>query len=255
LTAGVEGGILIVSKETNVRFNINEVNKMVYGYARISTGKQNIDRQIRNIKAAYPDAVIVKEIYTGTEYQGRKELQKIIKHVSAGDSIVFDSVSRMSRNAEEGFNLYQQLFNKNIDLVFLKEPQINTQTYRSAISTQVKMTGTDADLILEGVNKYLMKLAQKQIEIAFDQAQKEVQDLHQRTAEGIQTARLNGSQIGQIKGAKLKIKKAAPAKATIRKYSKNFSGTLSDAAVMKIAGISRNTYYKYKKAMKGEITK
>lgn len=43
---------------------------MIYGYCRISTNKQSIDRQIRNIKAAYPDAVIVEEIYTGTKFQG-----------------------------------------------------------------------------------------------------------------------------------------------------------------------------------------
>ena len=33
----------------------------VYGYCRISTSKQSMERQIRNIKLAYPDAVIVKE--------------------------------------------------------------------------------------------------------------------------------------------------------------------------------------------------
>ena len=78
---------------------------MVYGYVRISTKKQNIERQIRNIKERYPDAVIVSEIYTGTKYQGRQEFEKILKRVRSGDAIVFDSVSRMSRNAEEGFAL------------------------------------------------------------------------------------------------------------------------------------------------------
>lgn len=36
----------------------------LYGVARISTGKQNTARQIRNILKAYPDAVIIKETYT-----------------------------------------------------------------------------------------------------------------------------------------------------------------------------------------------
>ena len=74
-----------------------------YGYCRISTRKQNIERQERNIKAAFPDAVIVKEVYTGTKFQGRKELEKILDKVQTGDTIIFDSVSRMSRDAEEGF--------------------------------------------------------------------------------------------------------------------------------------------------------
>ena len=51
----------------------------IYGYCRISTPTQNIDRQIRNIKAAFPDAHIVQEVYTGTKYQGRKELDKLLR--------------------------------------------------------------------------------------------------------------------------------------------------------------------------------
>ena len=77
----------------------------VFGYARISTLKQSIERQIRNIKAVYPDAVIVTEKYTGTKMD-RPEWSKLYKKAQAGDLIVFDSVSRMSRDAEEGFQVY-----------------------------------------------------------------------------------------------------------------------------------------------------
>ena len=49
----------------------------VYGYCRISTKKQSIDRQIRNILAECPTAEIRQEIYTGTKFQGREELQKL----------------------------------------------------------------------------------------------------------------------------------------------------------------------------------
>ena len=45
-----------------------------------------------------------------------------------------------------------------------------------------------------------MKLAEKQIKIAFDQAQKEVDDLRQRTIEGLETARLSGKQLGRPRG-------------------------------------------------------
>lgn len=101
-----------------------------FGYCRISTGRQNIERQERNIRTAYPNAVIVKEVYTGTKFQGRKELEKLLDKVQAGDMIIFDSVSRMSRDAEEGFRLYEKLFHRDISLVFLKEPHINTETYK-----------------------------------------------------------------------------------------------------------------------------
>ena len=212
----------------------------VYGYCRISTKQQSIERQIRNIKACYADAVIVTEVYTGTR-QDRPEWNKLYKRVKAGDSIVFDSVSRMSRNAEEGFNLYEELYNKNIELVFLKEPHINTSTYKKALQNNISLTGTNVDYILEGVNKYLMTLAKEQIRIAFEQSEKEVQDLHQRTKEGIETARLNGKQIGQKQGAKLITKKSIEAKKQIFKHCKDFDGSLSDIDCMKLTGLARNT--------------
>lgn len=223
-----------------------------YGYCRISTKQQNIDRQVRNILSAYPDAEIKTEAYTGTKLDGRKELDKILKQVKSGDTIIFDSVSRMSRNAEEGFELYQELYQKGVELVFLKEPHINTATYKKALESGIELTGTKVDLILSGVNAYLMELAKEQIKIAFEQSEKEVMDLRQRTKEGIETARRNGKQIGQEQGKKFNIKKAAPAKEKIRKYSRDFDGTLPDAEVMKLVGLARNTYYKYKKELKEE---
>lgn len=224
---------------------------MIYGYCRISRAKQSIDRQIRNIKAIYPDAVIIQEVFTRTRLD-RKEWQKLYKAVKAGDTIVFDSVSRMSGNADEGFNAYEELYNRGISLVFLKEPHINTDTYKQALESNIKLTGGSVDFILEGVNKYLMALAKEQIRLAFEQSEKEVEDLHQRTKEGIETARLNGKQIGQKAGAKLTTKKSISAKEEIVKYSKDFSGTLADADVMKLTGLSRNTYYKYKRELKEE---
>ena len=224
---------------------------MIYGYCRISRAKQSIDRQIRNIKAVYPDAVIIQEVFTRTRLD-RKEWQKLYKAVKAGDTIVFDSVSRMSGNADEGFNAYEELYNRGISLVFLKEPHINTDTYKQALESNIKLTGGSVDFILEGVNKYLVALAKEQIRLAFEQSEKEVEDLHQRTKEGIETARLNGKQIGQKAGAKLTTKKSISAKEEIVKYSKDFSGTLADADVMKLTGLSRNTYYKYKRELKEE---
>ncbi len=224
----------------------------IYGYCRISTKQQSIDRQIRNIKAKYGDAVIVTEIYTGTK-QDRPEWNKLYKKVKSGDTIVFDSVSRMSRNEDEGFCLYEDLYAKGVELVFLKEPHINTATYKHALQSNIALTGTNVDYILEGVNKYLMALAKEQIRLAFEQSEKEVQDLHQRTKEGIETARLNGKQIGQRRGAKLTTKKSIEAKQQIQRYSKDFDGSLSDVDCLKLTGLARNTYYKYKRELKVEL--
>lgn len=223
----------------------------IYGYCRISTKQQSIDRQIRNIKNEYSTAVIITEAYSGTTIN-RPEWNKLYKKVKAGDMIIFDSVSRMSRNADDGFSLYEELYNKGVELVFLKEPHIDTATYKKALKNNVSMTGTNVDYILEGVNKYLMSLAKEQIRIAFEQSEKEVEDLHQRTREGIATARLNGKQIGQKQGAKLTTKKSIEAKKQIKKYSKDFDRQFTDVDCMHIIGIARNTYYKYKREMKFE---
>ena len=223
----------------------------IYGYARISTAKQSIERQERNIKAVYADAIIVKEVFTGTQVDGRVEWDKIYKKVNAGDTIVFDSVSRMSRNATEGVELYMELFNKGVNLVFLKESYINTEVYKSTIEQTIGTTGNDiADIYIEATNKVIKLLAEKQIIKTFEQAEKEVQDLRQRTREGIETARLNGKQIGRADGTTLETKKSVEMKEKIRKMAKSFDGNMTDKEVIETLKIARNTYFKYKKQMK-----
>lgn len=223
----------------------------IYGYCRISTAKQSIERQERNIKAVYADAIIVKEVFTGTQVDGRVEWDKIYKKVNAGDTIVFDSVSRMSRNATEGVELYMELFNKGVNLVFLKESYINTEVYKSTIEQTIGATGNDiADIYIEATNKVIKLLAEKQIIKAFEQAEKEVQDLRQRTREGIETARLNGKQIGRADGTNVQTKKSVEMKEKIRKMAKSFDGNMTDKEVIETLKIARNTYFKYKREMK-----
>ena len=234
----------------------------VYGYCRISTPQQNIERQVRNIAAAYPAAHIVREVYTGTACRGRQELDKLLHCVQPGDTIVFDSVSRMSRSAEEGCALYEELYRRGVNLCFLKEPHINTDTYKQALQRQIGTapeTGSAAtDRFVAGVmdalNRYTADLAAEQIRLACVQAQKEVDDLHQRTREGLMTARLNGRQIGQVPGRKLHVKKAAAAKELILKHSRDFNGTLADTDCIKLIGIARNTYYKYKRELRDDMS-
>ena len=231
-----------------------EMILLVFGYCRISKSTQNIERQERNILASFPNAVIFKEVYTGVVIN-RHAWLKLSKAVRKGDTIVFDSVSRMSRNAKEGIEQYMELLDKGIELVFLKEPYVNTENYKQALSGGVELVGNDiADVYIEATNKVLKLLAAKQIELAFEQSEKEVMDIRQRTKEGIETARLNGKQIGLVKGSKLHIKKEAPAKELIRKHCKTFGGTLNDIECIKLANLSRNTYYKYKREIKEELT-
>lgn len=241
---------------------------MIYGYARISTPKQNIERQVRNILSHYPDAIIIREVYTGTKMSGRKKMNNLLYGkngkgtIQPDDTIVFDAVPRMSRNADEGVALYKELYERGINLIFLNNHHIDTDTYKSAvnskmielnISTNDEATDELISSILNSINDYILKLAEKQIRLAFEQAEQEVSDLHRRTSEGIETARLSGKQIGQRKGAKLTTKKSIASKEIIKKHSKDFFGSLSDKDVITLTRLSRNTYYKYKRELAEEI--
>lgn len=223
---------------------------MIYGYARISTPKQSIERQIQNIKSQDASAAIYKETYTGTTTD-RPEWQRLLRKVKSGDTIIFDEVSRMSRNAAEGFETYTELYQKGVELVFIKEPHINTSVYRKAVETKLEGVGNEiADTLIEAVNKVMQIVQRQQIEAAFDTAEKEVEYLHKRTSEGVRRAMAEGKQVGRQEGSTVETKKAAAAKALIRKHSKDFGGSLSDAECMRLIGVARNTFYKYKREIK-----
>ena len=229
---------------------------MIYGYCRVSTTKQSLKRQQDNIHNAYPDAKCFSEEYTGTT-SNRPQWQKLLKTIHEGDTIVFDSVSRMSRNAEEGFQDYKALFEMGVNLIFLKEPYVNTETYKQVMKQQLESISTGdtaADelisSIMKALQKYQLTLAEKQIQLAFEQSEKEVKDIQQRTREGMKAAGA-GEKISKARtGKSYTSKKEAGAKAIILKHSKSFGGTLADDECMKIAGVSFVTFYKYKKQLK-----
>lgn len=262
----------------------------IYGYVRVSTLEQNKERQIKNILDQYPKAVIMTEEYTG-KTMDRPVWSKLYPKLKKGDVIVFDEVSRMSRNAEEGFKVYQELFEKGCQLIFLKEPYLNTDVFSGQIQRATVKTGKD--YLDQGLKIILMGVAEEQIKIAFEQSQAETDLRAQRAGEGIAEAKKHNeelevlypdtykdhpeySQIGREKGDKLTIKKAEPIKALIRKYSRDFEGTLSDMELLGVlstktvkipnkkrsgkveereisAKLSRNTLYKYKKEMREEV--
>lgn len=224
---------------------------MIYGYCRVSTKKQNITRQIENIKAEYPTAIITQEKYSGKKTaEERKKFNRLLKKVQTGDTIVFDSVSRMSRKAEDGIKIYMELYEKGVDLVFLKEPYINTATYKAELSScKIERTGDDVDILLNAVEEYLKRIAKRQIMQAFEQAEKEVDDLRERTKEGLRVAKSRGKKLGVHKGETFETKKSKIAKQKIEKRSRDFFGDLNDTECMKLCGISRNTFYKYKREL------
>ena len=273
-----------------------------YGYVRVSTMEQNIDRQIKNIKDQHPEAIIIQDEFTGTKMD-RPNWSKLYPKLKKGDQVIFDSVSRMSRDAEEGFRVYQELYDRGCELVFLKEPHINTASYREALKGSLKVSvksgDQDTDELISGimaaVNKFMMAKVKSDIKKAFEQSQKEVDDLRQRVKEGMAVTAENNErlilkygseeearkspewrEIGRSEGDKLNVKKAEPIMALIRRYSRDFDGTLNDRELLGVlstqtvkiptkkrsgkveereisAKLSRNTLYKYKKQMKESV--
>ena len=220
---------------------------MIYGYCRVSTAKQNLKRQEDNIKALYPDAVLYEDKYSG-KTANRPQFQRLLKKVKSGDTIIFDEVSRMSRNAEEGYADYKMLYDQGIELVFIKEPQINSSVFREAVSRSIEKTGEQiADRLIDAVNDILMYLAENQIRLAFERAESERKLLAKRTIEGMNKS---NRKAGRVKGKEQHQKKEAPAKKIIVRRSKHFNGDLNNAEVMKLAGISAPTFYKYLREIK-----
>ena len=230
---------------------------MIYAYCRVSTQHQKLARQITNITAVYPTATVIKEFYTGTK-QDRPNWNKLISQIKTADTIVFDSVSRMSRNADEGFKDYKMLYESGVNLIFLNEPLINTSVFDSTknnlLNINIETGNTAVDDFFKGnvqlINNFMMALAEQQIKAAFEQSEKEVTDLHSRISQGMREAKKNGVKIGLPQGTTLTTKKALECMAIIKKHSKDFGGSLEDPDVIKLCGCSRNSYYKYKKEAK-----
>lgn len=242
----------------------------LYGYARVSTQTQRLDRQIRSIEKYAGDKKIeriYREKYTGTKLD-RPEFKRLLKTVKAGDTIIFDSVSRMSRTADEGYQLYMQLLNDGIELVFINEPHISTAYYKNMQAKKVSIANSGKEsvdklinTVLDAITEFQNDETREKIRVAFEQAQKEVDDLHTRIAAGIETTKENNKllpeserkQIGRFKGQKVETKKAKDAKIKIRKMSKDFDGNMSDVEILDILPISRNSFYKYKRELQLEI--
>ena len=238
------------------------MEKMVVGYARVSTPKQRLDRQIQNLKAAYPDIIIVAEVFTGST-DNRPKWKKLMRQCRTGlvEKLVFDEVSRFSRNAEEAVLEYKELFELGVEMEFLKEPHINSKVYRQASERQITIDTSSMDndtanligTVIDGLNDYLMAVAEKQIFLAFEHAQKERELLSKRTSEGLRAAKLMGSKVGRQKGEKLETRKMKRAKRIIRNYYKPCGhGDLTATQCFAIAGITKSTFYRYINEMREE---
>lgn len=233
---------------------------MIYGYVRVSTKQQKVQRQIDNIKSYGPDAIIYQEAQSGKDIEGRSVFRKLLEKVKSGDTIIFDEVSRMSRNADEGYNLYMELMERGINLVFLKERHIDTDEYKRRSQRhieRVQSTSTKIDNLINGMIQLLEEFERENlrdnIRIAFQQAEHERLFLIKRVTEGkAKSSKPQGRPAGS---RNVGTDKADHIMKVIREQSKDFDGNFSDAKIMReyLPGIARNTYYKYKAQLKSKI--
>ena len=240
---------------------MEEKQRQIIGYARVSTPTQKLSRQIDNLKQAYPDIVIIQETYSG-KTQNRPKWQKLLRQCRAGNvsKLVFDEVSRFSRNAEEAIKEYKELYELGIELEFIKEPHINSEVYRQASQRQINIdtSAMDSDTahllntVIEGLNDYLLAVAEKQIRLAFERAQAERELLSKRTSEGLRQAKLMGSKVGRQKGEKLETRKKKRAVKIIRQHYKLLGGELTATQCFLLCQVTKSTFYRYINEMREE---
>lgn len=93
----------------------------IYGYARVSTEGQCLDRQIDALKAAgVKEEYIYKEKMTGTK-SSRPKLNALLETIEEGDTVYVESLSRLGRNSADLLNWLRIFTDKGVKLVSLKE--------------------------------------------------------------------------------------------------------------------------------------
>lgn len=103
--------------------------KMKYGYVRVSTKEQNVDRQLT---AILKDKIEMKRIYidkaSGKDFN-RKKYKKLIKKLKEGDELYIKSIDRLGRNYDEIIKEWNTITKeKKADIVVLDFPLLDTRT-------------------------------------------------------------------------------------------------------------------------------
>ncbi len=180
------------------------MKNFIFGYARVSTDAQNLDRQLDALKK-YGVDVIYNEKMTGTK-KDRPELNKLIERITKGDTVVIESLSRLGRSTKDLIELTELFKSKGVRLVSLKE----------AIDTE------------SSTGKLLFTLMSAL-------AQFERDTIADRTREGLRSARARGRTGGRPKVNSDDVKKAVKLYNT-RQYSVK--------EIEELTGVKKSTLYR-----------
>ena len=153
------------------------MNENVYGYIRVSTREQNLDRQLLALRAfGVPEKQIYQEKQSGKDFE-RPVYQRLIKKLKPGDTLVIKSIDRLGRNYDEILEQWRILTKeKKVDIVVLDMPLLDTRQGHDLTGTLI------ADIVLQLLS-YV--------------AQTEREYIRQRQAEGIAAARARGVHLGR----------------------------------------------------------
>lgn len=176
----------------------------IFGYARVSTEQQNLDRQLDALKK-YGVDVIYNEKMTGTK-RDRPELAKMLDRMTKGDTVVIESLSRLGRSTKDLIELTELFQSKGVHLVSLKE-SIDTST----------STGKLLFTLMSAI------------------AQFERDTIADRTREGLKSARARGKTGGRPRTDPATVKKALRLYAT-KEYTVN--------EIEELTGVKKSTLYR-----------
>ena len=127
---------------------------MIYGYARVSTADQNLDRQLDALRKHGIDKLYCEKM-SGTK-KNRPELDKMIAELSDGDTVVIESLSRLGRSTKNLAELMETFNNKNIRLVSLKETiDTTTPTGKLLYTILSSLAQFERDILVERTNEGL----------------------------------------------------------------------------------------------------
>jgi DNA invertase Pin-like site-specific DNA recombinase len=192
-----------------------------YGYIRVSSIDQNESRQVESMKAL---GIVKKDMFidklSGKNID-RPKYQELKEKVLEGDSIVFDSITRLSRNYEDIKDEYQYYLKKGVLLEFIKEPILNTPKDKVDDIVQVAL----ADVILSLLAAF---------------AQKEREDIKLRQAEGIAIAKAKG----KYKGRKTKLVEGGDEEVRRNAIIKAYQEGISIADIRKTYKVGTGTIYR-----------
>lgn len=151
---------------------------MKFAYIRVSSKDQNEARQLDTMQAQGVDAKNVFIDKASGKDTNRAEYQRMKDKLREGDTVVFDSISRMSRNMDATKKEYAWFIENGISLEFVKEPILNT-----------KVDGTQ-DVMQRAISDIILTLLATFAEV-------ERNDIRSRQAEGIASAKRRGQRLGR----------------------------------------------------------